>query len=263
VLLSNYVPTSIAGSGEIRCVTPDGDILAGFMSDSATQQRGVTMWKRSGGVFGPPQFLGVVEGTTPSYGINSPYSVSADGKTVVGYCSFDGDPCYPTGFIWTPTTGVIDVNVFLAANGVYVDPNFGITSLTTMTPDGTQIFGYGRMLTPPYATRAFRITVPITASAAAPAPALRLLLSAPNPNPSAGGMRMDVDVATATSADLSIFDATGRRVATVLHGTLQPGRRSVEWNGRDAGGRQVAAGLYFARLSTPGGTVARKLARVN
>jgi hypothetical protein len=79
--------------------------------------------------------------------------VSDNGEIIVGYCSFDGSPFASTGFIWTPNTGVIDVNQWLANNGVLVDPNFTIQTLSAMTPDGTKIFGYGQMLTPPYTRR--------------------------------------------------------------------------------------------------------------
>jgi uncharacterized membrane protein len=263
VLLSKYVDTSIAGSGEARAVNPSGDIIVGFMSDSASKQRAATMWKRVGGVFGPPQVLGWVDGTTPEYGINIANGVSSNGRIVVGYCSYDGDPFYTTGFVWTQETGVVDVNVFLANNGVFVDPNFGIQSMNAMTPDGTQLFGFGQMLTPPYTRRAFRITVtPAMVGVTPAAPVARLELSSPIPNPSASSMRLDFSVAAASSADLTIFDSAGRRVTTLLHTDLSPGPRSVIWDGREQSGARVRAGIYFARLTTQHGTVSRRLVRI-
>lgn len=264
VLLTNYdnSGTTIALTGEARAVTQAGDIIVGFMSDSASGQRAATMWKRTGGVFGAPQVLGWVDGTTPGYGINSPYSVSSDGKLVVGYCSYDGDPFSTTGFVWTEATGVIGVNTFLANNGVYVDPNFTIASLTAMTPDGTQIFGYGQTLTPPYTRRAFRITVPKVAAVPSAAPVARLRLSAPKPNPSSATARVEFTLADAAPVDLSVFDAAGRHVATLLHSDLQPGSGSGTWDGRDASGQRASAGLYFVRMSTPGGVVSQRLAHV-
>ena len=47
--------------------------------------------------------------------------------------------------------------------------------------------------------------------------------------------------------DITVFDVTGRRLQTFAVG---PASRGVlEWNGRDAGGSRVPAGVYFARLA--------------
>lgn len=263
VLLTEYADTAYFGAGEARAVSDNGDFIVGQASDPASGQRAATMWERVGGVYQPSRVLGWVPGTTPVFGINIPYSVSSDGRIVVGYCSFDGDPFSTTGFVWTDTSGVVDVNVFLANNGVLVDPNFGIGGLTAMTPDGTQIFGYGQMLTPPYTRRAFRINAPNLLAAPERAPTARVEMSMPRPNPSAASSHLEFALPTASSVDLSVFDAAGRRVTTLFHGDLPAGRRTVSWDGREADGRTVAAGLYFARLSTSVGTVARRIARVN
>jgi hypothetical protein len=263
VLLSNYDPLTIAGSGEARSTSPDGDIIVGYSSDPVTHQRAASMWKRTNGVYGPTQILGWVDGSEPSNGINIAHAVSSDGRIAVGYCSFDGTPFNPTGLVWTASTGVVDVNQFLADNGVLVDPNFTIQNLTCMTPDGVQLFGYGQMLTPPYTQRAFRITVPGPVAAAPAAAVARLELSAPSPNPSSAAMRMEFALPAAASVDLSVYDAAGRRVASLLHSDLPAGRRSVTWDGRESDGRRAAAGLYFARLITPQGSAMRRIVRMD
>jgi uncharacterized membrane protein len=266
VLLTDYREAAgiPIGHGEGRATNPSGDIIVGFARDSASNQRAATMWKRTGGVFGPPQVLGWVDGSEPAYGINIANAVSSSGKIVVGYASFDGSPFGTTGFVWTAETGVVDVNVFLADHGVLVDPNFTIQSLGAMTPDGTKIFGHGQMLIPPYTRRAFRITT--TDVVAVPAPetqVARLELSAPRPNPSSATTRLELTLSSASNVDLSIYDASGRRVAVLLQGDLPAGRRSVAWDGRETGGRRVPTGLYFARLSTAEGTATRRIVRVD
>jgi uncharacterized membrane protein len=254
---------SVAGSGEARATSSNGDIIVGFSSDPESHQRAASMWRRTDGVFGPTEILGWVEGSQPEYGNNIPYAVSDDGNLVVGYCTFDGTPFATTGFVWTPSTGVVDVNQWLADNGVLVDPNFTIQSLSAMTPDGTQIFGYGQMLIPPYTRRAFRITNPNIVAVPPAVPAARIELSAPSPNPSSSAARMELALPTATTVDLSVYDATGRRVATLLHSDLPAGRRSVQWNGREASGRLVTPGVYFARLVTPQGSAVRRIVRMD
>jgi uncharacterized membrane protein len=270
VLLTDYDDSGmfLIGNGEAKATSTNGDIIVGFSTDADSHQRAASMWKRTDGVFGPTELLGWVDGTEPgsgtsSGGLNIPWAVSDDGSIVVGYCSFDGSPFNPTGFVWTPGTGVVDVNQWLADQGVLVDPNFTIQNLTTMTPDGTKIFGYGQMLTPPYTMRAFRINVPNTVAAPLAAPVARIELSAPSPNPSSSATRMELALPLAASVDLSVYDASGRRVATLMHSELPVGRRAVTWDGREASGRPVAAGLYFARLVTPQGSAMRRIVRMD
>jgi hypothetical protein len=263
VLLTVYNSATIEGSGEARCVNAAGTIIAGFSSDPVSHQRAAAMWKKTGGVWGPTQILGWLDGSEPSYGINMVNAISADGSIAVGYTTFAGDPFDVAGFIWTQETGVIDIRTFLADNGVFVDPNFYIKGMYAMTPDGSKLYGYGSMQVAPFTTKAFRIDLP-TLLAVNPASAPHgLSLYAPVPNPSSAATRLDFELAQATSADLTIFDAAGRRIATLVRGEQPAGRRSVTWNGQDEGGQSVAAGIYFARLSTPLGAQSRRIVRVN
>jgi flagellar hook assembly protein FlgD len=41
-------------------------------------------------------------------------------------------------------------------------------------------------------------------------------------------------------------------VRTLVGGTLEAGEHSARWDGRDDGGHEVAAGLYFAKLEAGG-----------
>lgn len=54
------------------------------------------------------------------------------------------------------------------------------------------------------------------------------------------------------TARVTILDAQGRRIAEPLAGELDAGPVAVGWDGRDASGQSVAAGVYFARVSVPG-----------
>lgn len=262
LLLTNYDSSNTVGIGEVRAISGNGDFVAGFARNAPSEPRGLVKWARVGGVYGPLQPLGWVEGTEET-GLNVPYGVTQDGQTIVGYCTFDGSPFGTTGFIWTPGTGVVDVNLWLANNGVLVDPNFTITGLAAITPDGTQIFGSGQMLTPPYTRRAFRITVPHNVSVSEPAALSALMFSPPRPNPSSASTHLEFSLPTTGQVDLSIYDASGRRVATLIHEPLPAGPRTVAWDGRGARGHMVTSGLYFARLVTPAGSVTRRLVREN
>jgi hypothetical protein len=79
-------------------------------------------------------------------------------------------------------------------------------------------------------------------------PPARLLRAAPNPfNP-----RTEITLALprAGEASLEVFDARGRRVATLHDGPLPAGEQRLAWAGRDGRGRPVAAGIYLVRLRT-------------
>ncbi len=78
------------------------------------------------------------------------------------------------------------------------------------------------------------------------------LLLAPAPNPLAGESVLRFDLAQAGEARLEVFDAAGRRVASLLRTALEPGRYTLRWNGRGDGGDALGAGLYFVRLTTRG-----------
>jgi len=61
---------------------------------------------------------------------------------------------------------------------------------------------------------------------------------------------------------LDLYDAAGRLVARLVDRDEEAGERSVVWDGRNAAGGQVAAGTYFARLSTPDGVRTTKLSLI-
>jgi hypothetical protein len=61
---------------------------------------------------------------------------------------------------------------------------------------------------------------------------------------------------------LSIHDVRGRCVATLGSGMESAGARSIAWDGRDAEGEGVNAGVLWARLECDGEVVRRKFVRL-
>jgi hypothetical protein len=84
------------------------------------------------------------------------------------------------------------------------------------------------------------------------APAATFGLQRLSPNPSRGPAVFDLALTTAGHADLRVYDVSGRLVKTLVSETLDPGSHRVSWDGRDAHGRTLAAGLYLARLVAEG-----------
>ena len=59
-----------------------------------------------------------------------------------------------------------------------------------------------------------------------------------------------------------MFDLGGRLVRTLIAGQQQAGPHSMVWDGRDDGGRPVASGPYFLRLSQGGQKSTQAVVRV-
>ncbi len=79
------------------------------------------------------------------------------------------------------------------------------------------------------------------------APPARVALEAPRPNPARGRTALAFSLPAAAEVDLSVYDVAGRRVATLAQGAHAAGRHEVPFEARG-----LAAGVYWARLETPG-----------
>lgn len=59
-----------------------------------------------------------------------------------------------------------------------------------------------------------------------------------------------------------VYDAGGALVTTLVDGPLGAGAHQVTWRGRDATGRTVASGIYFAEVASGAGRAVAKLSRM-
>jgi trimeric autotransporter adhesin len=82
-------------------------------------------------------------------------------------------------------------------------------------------------------------------------PAATLLL-APAPNPFRGRSTLSYSLARAGQVELDIYGVDGRRVRTLVSGAQAPGVYQVSWDGRDADGNAVGAGVFYARMRAAG-----------
>ena len=87
----------------------------------------------------------------------------------------------------------------------------------------------------------------------APAPRAGVAALEPaTPNPFRSSTAFAYTLSQAGPVELSIFDAQGRQVRSLLAGEQPAGRATVSWDGRAEGGAAVAAGVYFVRFRAPG-----------
>ena len=59
-----------------------------------------------------------------------------------------------------------------------------------------------------------------------------------------------------------MYDVSGREVAVLATGRHEAGEHTALWDGLSAGGERVASGIYFVRLETTAGALARKIVLV-
>jgi hypothetical protein len=87
-----------------------------------------------------------------------------------------------------------------------------------------------------------------------------LAFALPSPNPANARTTLQYTLARGGLVRLGMYDASGRLVRELSSGTREAGQHTEAWNLRDASGRTVGAGLYFARLETDGRTLVRRVA---
>lgn len=69
------------------------------------------------------------------------------------------------------------------------------------------------------------------------------------PSPARTQLRIGFDPGPPGPARLEVYDLSGRRVRSLLDGTVASGWSRLDWNGTDDGGRVLPAGIYRLRLS--------------
>jgi hypothetical protein len=79
------------------------------------------------------------------------------------------------------------------------------------------------------------------------------------PNPSRSSATIGYSLARSQWMRLDIIDVAGRKVADLKTGQSPAGVAEVRWDGLDASGRRVAAGVYFCRLATRDGVSSRPM----
>lgn len=90
-------------------------------------------------------------------------------------------------------------------------------------------------------------TTPIRESSYHQKPQIQTVIRC-SPNPFSGQTAMRFQLSGWTDAKLSIYDAQGRLIKTLINEKRGAGSHRVQWNGRDANGKRLSAGMYFVRF---------------
>ena len=82
------------------------------------------------------------------------------------------------------------------------------------------------------------------------------------PNPFNPSTTLTFELPQERQVHLAIYALDGTRVRTLVEGMREAGHHEISWDGRDETGRSVAAGTYFARVSTGDFNQIRKMVLV-
>lgn len=179
----------------------------------------------------------------------TPLAVTPDGRV---WMSYSRDfPSTDAGLLWWDGT---EVGIFPAPpEGAWQWgglPHAGILDLEIKpVPGGYEL--WMSCMTRGLAVLSVQGTTPVGVAADIPA-SFSLAPAFPNPFNPRTTLRFTLD--RAQSIALTIFDARGRRVRSLVSGATDAGPHAMTWDGCDDGGRACAAGVYVARLQ--GDTVA-------
>jgi hypothetical protein len=87
----------------------------------------------------------------------------------------------------------------------------------------------------------------------------RLELRPAVPNPFRSATNIAYSLPREEQVRVRILDVAGRTVRVLGDGRAPAGENRVVWDGRNASGQEVPAGVYWARVETSGGSVARRI----
>ncbi len=85
-----------------------------------------------------------------------------------------------------------------------------------------------------------------------PATPSKLYLRPPFPNPAYASSRFELGLPRSATVRVDVFDGLGRKVATLVDGTLTAGMHVISWDGMSANAESAAPGMYLVRLSAHG-----------
>ena len=130
--------------------------------------------------------------------------------------------------------------------------------VTTVRFLDVKFYAAGMTVTPVNATNAL-IGVGTAPPVGVDEPPVTRLALAAAPNPSPGPLALTLESDRPGVQRVRVTDVQGRIVARLADGWSPAGRRRLEWDGRDRGGRSLPAGVYLVTLEVDGRTTSRRV----
>jgi len=147
-----------------------------------------------------------------------------------------------------PWTNGLDPGTVVIAPDGHADVTFGIDVPDTAAGGLVPVFAYANDHVRHIDCPMFLRINPLVAAGPGPVGGA-LALSAPRPNPSAGATTIAFTLPARSDVDLAVYDVRGRREASLVRGTFDPGEQVVRWDGAGESGARVAPGIHFVRMT--------------
>jgi hypothetical protein len=247
-----------ARQGVSVAVSGDGNtIIAGGHTDNGNNGA-AWVWTRSGGVWSQQGAKLVGTGAVGIASQGFSVALSADGNTaVVGGLNDNGGP--GAVWVWTRSGGVwSQQGAKLVGTGAVGPAGQGYS--VALSADGTTavVGGYHDSFSAG-AVWVFGPAGPVAVNER-PAAARSPEFAAPYPNPAALVTNFEFRLPISALVHAEVFDLAGQRIRSLIGGQyMAAGEHRAEWDGRDASGHQVAAGIYEVRISTGPTEAVRKV----
>ncbi|MCK5130956.1 MAG: T9SS type A sorting domain-containing protein [Candidatus Sabulitectum sp.] len=90
----------------------------------------------------------------------------------------------------------------------------------------------------------------------------QLVLGGNAPNPFTAQTAISFGLPVGGNVRVNVFDMTGRLVTTIANEEMAAANHTIIWDGTDAAGSPVGAGVYFCRLETAGQVLTQKMLKV-
>jgi len=155
-----------------------------------------------------------------------------------------------------------------ASNAVLVASNTGSQDFAwrehTVFAPGTEVHYYLRIRMSTNATiwtgPVYVTYDPAATTGIGETPSTGSIQLAVGPNPTHGRVSANFSLPRAVrDADVAVYDATGRRVKTLIQGPLEAGAQFVTWTGHDESGHAAPAGIYFLRIGADAQSAVKKV----
>jgi hypothetical protein len=197
-----------------------------------------------------PTWIGTANVTTlPNQCQNSPYNPPHD----ITIATIAAVECRVDGGAWSPavpTDGTLDAYVEdFSWTSPPLAPGVHTVEARSQSSEGVWSAVYGTDT----------ITIEGTTDAVLADAALAFRLDPPRPNPASGETSIRYVLPRESPVNVSIYAVDGTRVNTLFEGRTSAGSHTLVWNGRNASGGPLPAGVYVVRLDAISGTRTAKL----
>jgi hypothetical protein len=162
----------------------------------------------------------------------------------------------PTGCLGWPVS--LNGQMFTAAEIAFELPGSGVALASGLNLTLFSLRATGGTL--PFSGITVNSTIPNVA--VGPGAAVAMDAAKLFPNPATDAVRVVFAVPRSATAQVTVIDLAGRQVRSLANRSFAAGAHELRWDGRDDGGREAPAGMYFVRVRSAAGESTARLSRL-